>query len=62
MATRKFIWMACLVQLPVFFVFAQTKNIDSLKYIIKTAATNKEKLTAIFALCEQSINADSILP
>lgn len=62
MATRKFIWMACLVQLPVFFVFAQTKNIDSLKYIIKTAATNKEKLTAIFALCEQPINADSILP
>ena len=51
-----------------FFFFAvhtcmgQAAIIDSLQHKIATAETGKEKLSFIFSLCEQTMNADSVLP
>ncbi len=42
--------------------YTQTKNIDSLKQVIAHNKTSRERLSAIFVLAEQNINADSLLP
>lgn len=41
---------------------AQTRTADSLRRIISSTTSDKEKLKAIFALSDQSLNADTLLP
>ena len=49
--------------LPSFCTFAQTKTIDNLKHNIWTATAGKDKINAIFALCElgYTVHPDTLM-
>jgi signal transduction histidine kinase len=62
MKLRLNIFCASLILLAAKPVIAQSRIADSLKQKIAEVATDDEKLSAIFKLNEQGLNADSMLP
>ncbi len=62
MKTIQKIWLLFLLITAGLKALSQTRTIDSLRYLIKTESSAKQKLNLIYELAGQPINSDTLLP